>query len=118
MGSLENKLKQNNARCAGHEQALADNAQTIQQSRDRRKLLAAQSEVVQAVREVIEKDRAKSSKQTASAKRKKFGDAAEEVQFVQNEIEGAIKANSDFDDEIIAFLTALTELNEQIRGTC
>merc|ERR1719216_427305 len=35
--SLENKLKQNNARCAVHERALADNAQTIQKSRDRRK---------------------------------------------------------------------------------
>merc|ERR1712176_119546 len=116
--SLENKLKQNNARCAVHEQALAENAQTIQQSRDRRKLLVAQSEVVQAVREVIEKDRTKSSKQTALAKRKKFGDAAEEAQFVQNEIESAIKANRDFDDEIIAFMTTLTELNEQIRVMC
>merc|ERR1712129_127184 len=116
--SLESKLKQNNARCAVHEQALAENVQTIQQSRDRRKLLAAQSEVVQAVREAIEKDRTKSSKQTASAKRKKFGRSAEEAQFVQTEIESAIKANNDFDDEIIAFLTTLTEINEQIRGTC
>merc|ERR1712048_1220342 len=82
--SLENKLKQNNARCAVHEKTLAENAQTIQQSRDRRKMLTAQSKVVQAIRDAIEKDRTKSSKQIASAKRKKFGSSAEEAQFVQN----------------------------------
>merc|ERR1712154_125455 len=116
--SLENKLKQNNARCAVHEKTLAENAQTIQQSRDRRKLLTTQSKVVQAIRDAIERDRTKSLKQTASAKRKMFGISAEEAQFVKTEIEGAIKANHDFGDEIIEFLTTLTELNEQIRETC
>merc|ERR1712154_416359 len=116
--SLENKLKQNNARCAVHEKTLAENAQTIQQSRDRRKLLTTQSKVVQAIRDAIERDRTKSLKQTASAKRKTFGISAEEAQFVKTEIEGAIKANHDFGDEIIEFLTTLTELNEQIRETC
>merc|ERR1712154_153000 len=85
--SLENKLKQNKARCAVHEKVLAENAQTIQQSRDRRKLLTVQSKVVQAVRDAIEKDRTNSSRQTAAAKRKKFGSSAEEAQFVKNEIE-------------------------------
>merc|ERR1712212_752291 len=74
--AVENKLKQSNARCAVHERALAENAQTIQMSHKRRSLLITQSEVVKAVQATIEK-------QAASAKRRTFGSEQEEVLFTQ-----------------------------------
>merc|ERR1712013_190024 len=116
---LENALKQSEARCAVHERKLADNAQRIKQSQTRRDLIVAQTEVVRAVKEILEKDRTKSAKQFGSApKRKKFEGETEEIQFLRQQIECARTANTVFEEEMTVFVRMLSELNEQIRNTC
>merc|ERR1712212_352956 len=76
--AVENKLKQSKERCAVHERALAENAQTIQLSHKRRSLLVTQAEVVQTVQATVEKHHFESVKQAASAKRRKFDSEQEE----------------------------------------
>merc|ERR1712013_519409 len=116
---LENALKQSEARCAVHEQKLAENAQRIKQSQIRRDLIVAQTEVVRAVKERIAKDRIASSKQFGSAaKRKMFECEAEEIQFLRQRIECARTANTAFEEEMAVFVGMLSELNEQIRNAC
>merc|ERR1712087_702856 len=107
--AVENKLKQSNARCAVHERALAENAQTIELSRKRQSLLVTQAEVVQAVQATMEKHHSESANQAASAKRKTFDSEQEEVLLMQRDIQSVINANG----RLMEYLGAL---NLQIRG--
>jgi len=115
--SLESKLKRAEARCAEHEQALAENAQTVLQSQRRHDLLVAQSEVITAAKDVINKDGSESAEQKAAVNRKTFGRDCkdEELRFLRNKIQKALDSNHAFDEEMTTFLTMLSELNEQIR---
>merc|ERR1712087_367699 len=114
--TAENKLKQSNARCAVHERALAENAQTIELSRKRQSLLVTQAEVAQAVQATIEKHYSESANQAASAKRRTFDSAQEEVLLMQREIQSVVNANGVFYQEMATLMEDLSTLNVQIRG--
>ena len=114
--AVENKLKQSNGRCAVHERALAENAQTIQLSRKRRSLLVTQAEVVQAVQATIQKHHFESANQAASAKRRTFDSEREEVLYTQREIQSVVNANGVFYAEMVTLMKELSMMNVQIRG--
>jgi len=115
--SLESKVKESEARCAGHEQTLAENAQMVSQGQRRHDLLIAQSEVIGAVKAAIKKDKTQSAEQTATVKRTKFNreDKDAERGFLRNKIQFALDCNRAFDTEMMTFLGTLSELNGQIR---
>merc|ERR1712212_843894 len=114
--AVENKLKQSNGRCAVHERALAENAQTVQVSHKRRSLLVTQAEVVQAVQATIEKHHFDSTNKAASEKRRKFGSEQEEILFTQSEIQSVVNANDVFNEEMVTLMEELSMLNVQIKG--
>merc|ERR1711972_583363 len=113
----ESKLKESVARCAGHQQTLADNAKSVLQSQRRCDLLIAQSEVIGAAKAAIKKDSAQSAEQTAVVKRQKFDREEKEAElgFLRNKIQFALDSNRAFDTEMTTFLGVLSALNEQIR---
>merc|ERR1719206_353328 len=71
--SLESRLQQSEARCAEHVQTLNGVAQTILQTKSRQDLLVSQSEVLVAIKDVIEKERVESAEQAAAMNCMKFG---------------------------------------------
>merc|ERR1712212_168867 len=111
--AVENKLKQSNTRCAVHERALAENAQTVQRSHKRRSLLIAQAELLQAVRATIEKHCADSANQATLVKRTKFESEREEVLFTKNEIRRAANANDACYGEMVSLIKSVETLNMQ-----
>merc|ERR1711951_201735 len=108
--SLENKLKEAEARCAGHEQTLNEYEQTVLQSQRRHDLLAAQSKVIGAAKAAIEKDSAESAEQTTEVKRRRFGRDEKEAEmgFLHNKIQFALDSNRAFDEEMTTFLGMLS----------
>jgi len=114
--AMEDKLKQSNTRCAVHERALAENAQTVQRSQKRQSLLIAQDEVLQAVKATIEKQCADSANQAALAKHTKFESEQEEMLFTQNEIERVANANDACREGMTMLMESVQRLNMQMRG--
>merc|ERR1712087_371015 len=114
--TAENKLKQSNARCAVHERALAENAQTIELSRKRQSLLVTQAEVVQAVHATIEKHHSESANHAASANCRTFSSEQEEVLSMQRELQSVVNANGIFNEEMAALMEDLSTLNVQMRA--
>jgi len=113
--SLENKLKQSEARCAGHERTLAKNAQTIREAKSRWDLLIAQSEVIVAVKGTIAKNSTEAERQTAAVKKGKFNNDAEEKCFLRDGIEQVLNVNIGFGEEMTTFIGMLRDLNVQMR---
>merc|ERR1719206_1368109 len=114
--ALESKLKASEARCALHQRTLNDFAQTIWESQRRQDVLAAQSEVLVAVKAAIAKNCAESAKQSAAAKRRNFGSEVEEERFVRREIASALDVNRIFDEKMAASLETLSDLNARMRA--
>merc|ERR1719206_244841 len=118
--SLESRLQQSEARCAEHVQTLNGIAQTIVQTKQRQDLLVSQSEVLAAVKEVIEKERVESAEQSAAINCMKFGSdrgvKEAELQFLRNQIQSALTLNRAYDEEMMTFLRRLSALNEQLRN--
>merc|ERR1719391_1667834 len=113
--SLENKLKQSEARCAGHERTLAKNAQTIREAKSRKELLIAQSEVIEAVKGTFAKNCTEAERQTAAVKKGKFASDVEEKCFLRDGIEQVLNVNSGFGEEMATFIGMLRDLNVQMR---
>jgi len=116
--SLESRLKQSEARCTEHQQALSDIAKTVSKTQRRRDLLVSQSQVIAEVKNTVAKEGAESAEQTAIINHTKFGSDREEkeaeLRFLRNQIQTALNSNRAFDEEMVTFLRELRALNEQI----
>jgi len=114
--SLENKLKQSEARCAVHQRTLAENAQAQRTTQNRRDLLIAQSQLIVIIKAAMSKSSTEEEKQETQVKKqiKKLSCVAELERFLLNEIKCARNTNDLFGEEMAAFLDELSETNAQM----